>query len=439
MSSVFLPDVSVIGNYRLKRQIGKGSFASVWLAEHLIVHINVAIKVIAKKSINTDESRIRFHREVALLKKMDHPYISQFFEYIEDEENYFLVIEFAEKGNMLEFVNEFGKLSEVTARKYFFQLVSVIEYLHDVLHVAHRDLKAENVLLDRNSNIRLIDFGLSNQFAVESPQLNTACGSPAYAAPEMIKGQPYTKSADIWSAGILLYAFVVGQLPYDDDNVQRLLQKIVYTEVTYPTYISSPLNDLLRKMLSKNPDIRITLPKIKNHYWFSQNEYASMVLPSCMNSSGGEVVIDREVTDKMIELGVDCRQLSQSLILGEHNSLTAIYKILRKNKVTDTMNLAETPSTGLPMLDPNHSKQKSEQIPLSGVNPMSYTVKSMKEPTPKTLKPFSIPAVNQTPGSSKQMQVPQPVAVGSRRMSRPVAVRRSLDISPTTIQSNETP
>jgi serine/threonine protein kinase len=154
---------------------------------------------------------------------------------------------------MLDFVNEHGPLQEDRARRYFCELISALDYLHNSQLVAHRDLKAENVLLDRNDNIRLIDFGLSKYFTKGTPTLVTACGSPAYCAPDMIRGELYTKAADIWSAGVLLYAMVAGTLPYNADSIPDLLHKIVFDDIEYPQLMSRSLTDLLRRMLTKDP------------------------------------------------------------------------------------------------------------------------------------------------------------------------------------------
>lgn len=325
-----------IGNYTLKRQIGKGSFATVWRAEHKLAKLPVAIKIIANSSLASEDSQTRFVREVNLIKQMDHPFISKLFEVIKTPKYTYLVMEYAENGSILTYVNSHGRLPEKQARRYFSQLISALEYLHDEKLVAHRDLKAENVLLDRNLNIRLIDFGLSNSFTEEAPELTTACGSPAYASPEMVRGQPYTKAADVWSSGVLLYAMVTGQLPFDDENMQRLLQKIAFTEPQYPAYLSPQLVDLLRKVMMKNPDARATIAKIKSHPWFSQSEYSQLLQLQFSTDDQWLVAgVDREIVDEIATFGVDTKALSQSLLCGEYNELTAIYLIMRRNRITD--------------------------------------------------------------------------------------------------------
>ena len=359
-----------IGVYQILSKLGSGSFASVWLAQHKLTGLKVAIKVVQKSSLDTADALMRFNRECALLKQIEHPFIAELFEIIDDSSAFYLVMEYVEHGNMLNYVNNNGRLSEDRARHYFCQLISALDYLHNEKFIAHRDLKAENVLLDVYDNIRLIDFGLSNAFSKKTPELKTACGSPAYAAPEMIQGNLYTKQADIWSAGVLLYAMVVGRLPFDDPNVQTLLAKVVTEEVRYPSILSYSLIDLLKRLLTKNPEQRITLARLKEHPWFSQSEYQTITdfkylnyhtatpNPICIPQQIPLAVvsqdqsetrlfnqprpfvqkqIDSQVISQMAAFGLDVGNLSASLMAGEFNELTAIYREIKKAKITEQM------------------------------------------------------------------------------------------------------
>ena len=164
--------------YGIGDVVGMGSFSTVRIAEHKVTGTKVAVKIIPRRNFDDPNHLERFKREVDIIKDLDHPFISEFFEQFEDNDNFYIVMEYVENGNMLDFVNNGGALSEEQARLYFCQLISVLEYLHTEKHIMHRDLKAENILIDRNNNIRLIDFGLSNTFSKANPYLKTSCGSP---------------------------------------------------------------------------------------------------------------------------------------------------------------------------------------------------------------------------------------------------------------------
>jgi serine/threonine protein kinase len=360
---------------------------------------------------------------------MNHPFIAEFFLSSEDTDNYYLVMEFVEHGNLLEYVNENGRLSEDQARRYFAELISVLDYLHNEKRVAHRDLKCENLLLDRHNNIRVIDFGLSNVFTQESPTLQTACGSPAYVAPEMISGQPYTQAADIWSSGIVLFAISTGYLPFDDENLQRLLQKIVYSEVSYPQFLSSQLRDLLDKMICKEPENRIAIEGVKNHPWFSQTEYMALIQEAGhgiweTDDGPSDRAIDPEIIGTMAALGLDCHTLHQSLLTEEFTDLTALYRILRREKLVElNRNLLTKVPTLAMSLKPQLKPIFRPRGPIDSVSepPKAYPMLGRAA--------IMVPTVGGAPipGGAVPRRLTTPVgagAVGARRLSRPVAVRR---------------
>ena len=477
--SKFVPGQTKIKHYVFIKQIGAGAFASVWLAEHDTTKLRVAIKTISKSSITSKSSLTRFQREVSLLKNLNHPFISKFYEILEDSNYYFIVMEYVENGNMLDFINKYGRITESQARRYFSQILCVLEYLHKEKFIAHRDLKAENVLLDKYFNVRVIDFGLSNVFTKENPKLSTACGSPAYASPEMIKGQKYTKAADIWSAGVLLYSMVAGHLPFDDKNTNTLLQKIIYTECNFPNFMSPPLVDLLRKILKKNPDERIKLDKIKEHVWFSQSEYLSLLELQLKESTHTPISIDKEIVTKMNNLGMDTHSLYESLLRNEFNETTSIYHQYARQKMTEQMkdlmqklqtNTSVQPSNQAKFsFNFNNNNQKTLRVSFANaatthrrqsqphtsiqspefagmpkqaqvvieINPMV----NPNSPNPningnnnfpnisKVLSPPVFATAQQANSPMRVMQVPAPVQIAARRLSRPVAFKRTLDIS----------
>jgi len=334
-----MEQIPSLKNYRFIKKIGEGSFAVVWLGEHILTKRSVAIKVVRPVDNDIKSFQTKMVREIELCKKVDHPFIASLFDVIQEPLCSSLVMEYSENGNLLEYVNNKGALSEQQARKYFSQIVCAVEYLHADCHIVHRDLKAENILLDRHSNIKLIDFGLSKGFTDDEPYLDTACGSPAYAPPEMIIGKKYSKAVDIWSLGVMLYAMVVGRLPFDDQSLKRVLKKIVYTQLEIPITLSAQLIDLLSKLLEKNPESRITIEKIKEHPWFSQSEYNSIVNTSMMNATYLESKgIDREIVDQIASYGYNTKQLQSSLLNDEYNEYTALYRLLNRERMIDLIN-----------------------------------------------------------------------------------------------------
>lgn len=187
---------------------------------------------------------------------------------IENNDYLYLIMEYCSGGELFQHIVKQRKLQEEEACKIFCQILSGVEYIHK-LGVCHRDLKPENLLLDHNNNIKLVDFGLSNLYK-EGEQLKTACGSPCYAAPEMIKGEKYHGlGADIWSSGVILYAMVCGYLPFEDQNTKKLYQKILKADFKLPETLSDQCKDIIEKILNPDPTTRLTIEQIRSHPWFN--------------------------------------------------------------------------------------------------------------------------------------------------------------------------
>jgi serine/threonine protein kinase len=435
---------AAFGPFILEKEIGRGSFASVWLGYHSVSKIKVAIKVIEKDSINTAIARTRLQRETALLKTVEHPCIAGFFEVIDSYDYVILIMEYVEKGNLFDYMSAHGKFSETQARKYFSQLIAALEYLHVVMKIAHRDLKCENILIDRNYNIRVIDFGLSNFFSEYGPKMQTSCGSPAYAAPEMLKGGSYTQATDIWSAGILLYTLCAGELPFRDETMQNLLQRIISGEITYPSDFSLSFVDLLRKMTWKEPSSRITIDEIKAHPWFSQAEYVNIVIQNdeVQRARSGEAGIDKSVVNTMTEMGVDCRGLVQGLLGNEFTDTTALYRILVREKLTERMKeVVATCRSGFLFPDKDQSEGPNKLVELQ---PCLHRSSAHLRATDG---PGAFPSVKIGNVIGREQTQLRPIAAGGtmkaerqlcfsgiqamRRFSRPLIVKKPIQI-PTT-------
>lgn len=197
-----------------------------------------------------------------------HPNIIQLFEIIETPKQLYLIMEYVNGGELFDHIVENTRLDEEVACKYYQQIISGIEYLHE-LRICHRDLKPENLLLDHNQNIKLVDFGLSNTYE-KGGSLKTACGSPCYAAPEMIAGENYFgKRVDIWSSGVILYAMVCGFLPFEDPDTSKLYGKILGGEFHIPKFISNECRHMMHCVMNTDPDTRYTIEEIREHPWFN--------------------------------------------------------------------------------------------------------------------------------------------------------------------------
>jgi serine/threonine protein kinase len=321
-----------IGNYQILEVLGQGAFATVFRARHRITGWVVALKAIPKRRVQTMVEFELLQREVNLMKILDHPFIAALFEVLDDEENFYLAIELVENGNLLDYINSNRGLNEQQASRIFAQLGSVLDYLHHEKRVVHRDLKAENVLLDSSNNIRVVDFGLSRAFTKGNPFLQTTCGSPAYVSPEIIKEEPYTAAADVWSSGVLLYAMVCGQLPFDGDNLSLMLQAILTANPIIPAQLSIELRSLLVRLLMKEPKARITVRGLLEHPWVSGYNYQAIVSTLKVQDAA---VLDDAVLGEMRLLGYETGGLLQELKSYTFNERTSAYKMLRRKRICE--------------------------------------------------------------------------------------------------------
>lgn len=326
--------------YDFLELLGSGGYATVWRCRHQRTGNAVAIKVVPKELLDSEQKRNQFMREIHIMRLVNHPFIVRIYEFCETEYAYFVVMELIQGKNLYQYLEK-GAVNESIARKYFCQLMIAIEYLHNTILVIHRDIKAENVVIDKNNNIKLIDFGFSTFMQNEDSTFNTRCGSLCYSPPEMVKGNSYSKPADIWSAGIILYTLCHGQLPFFDKDTQECLQKIAFSEPNYLPSLSSAYVDLVQKLLVKIPAARITIPQIKKHPWFSQTEYSvymKMVDQYTKNLNN----CDSEVRQIMKSLGFNVENIGDP----SKENINAVYEILMRKKCME-----ESPSHPMPVLE----------------------------------------------------------------------------------------
>ena len=251
---------NLIGDYVVKKTLGTGTFSIVKLGIHRITHKKVAIKILDKNKIESNDDLERIIREMQILIEMDHPNVIKVFKIYEEEANFSIIMEYCEKGELFNYILKKQKLSEEESSYYFYQIINGIEYIHSK-GIAHRDLKPENLLISDKNILKIIDFGLSN-FYNGQQRLKTPCGSPCYASPEMVKGKKYDGfNIDIWAIGVILFAMLCGYLPFEDDENDNdlLFSQIIQNKIEYPPFLSKISLDILKRILVSDPQKRITL------------------------------------------------------------------------------------------------------------------------------------------------------------------------------------
>ncbi|XP_063703850.1 testis-specific serine/threonine-protein kinase 3 [Culicoides brevitarsis] len=267
------PTVLEEHGYQIGGQIGHGSYAKVKLAFSKDHNAVVAIKIISKFRTPKDYLKNFLPREIDVVRGLQHPNLIRFYQSIETTHRVFIIMEYAENGSLLDLIRTEKKLTEPRARLLFRQIVAVIEYIHEK-GIVHRDIKCENLLFDKKNVLKLIDFGFARGDMHPPKMSETYCGSYAYASPEILKGIPYQPQfSDIWAIGVVLYAMVIGKLPFDDSSVRYLLKQ-VQQKVSFPlsaAELSDDVKILIQKILAPLK-IRAGIDEIKADPWFLKEE-----------------------------------------------------------------------------------------------------------------------------------------------------------------------
>ncbi|KAL3984725.1 Protein kinase domain family protein [Acanthocheilonema viteae] len=373
-----------IGKYKLLKTIGKGNFAKVKLAKHIPTGIEVAIKIIDKTALNPG-SLHKLFREVKIMKQLDHPNIVKLYQVMETENTLYLVMEYASGGEVFDYLVAHGRMKEKEARAKFRQIVSAVQYLHQK-NIIHRDLKAENLLLDSDMNIKIADFGFSNQFAIGN-KLDTFCGSPPYAAPELFQGKKYDgPEVDVWSLGVILYTLVSGSLPFDGQNLKELRERVLRGKYRIPFYMSTDCENLLKKFLVLNPARRGTLEAIMKDRWmnigYEDDELKPYVEPAKdvkdenriaviqqMGYSRNAIVValDRSSFDDLhatyILLGEKKRELDGEVILNSQLNPASAQSVAHGITQGQSSHAQPPASTGFTMTQKFVPRSTSAQVP----------------------------------------------------------------------------
>ncbi|XP_067336602.1 MAP/microtubule affinity-regulating kinase 3a isoform X30 [Channa argus] len=350
------PQQPHIGNYRLLKTIGKGNFAKVKLARHILTGREVAIKIIDKTQLNPNSLQKLF-REVRIMKILNHPNIVKLFEVIETERTLYLVMEYASGGEVFDYLVAHGRMKEKEARAKFRQIVSAVQYCHQK-HIVHRDLKAENLLLDADMNIKIADFGFSNEFTLGN-KLDTFCGSPPYAAPELFQGKKYDgPEVDVWSLGVILYTLVSGSLPFDGQNLKELRERVLRGKYRIPFYMSTDCENLLKRFLVLNPGKRGTLEQIMKDRWinagFEEDELKPYTEPELD-------ITDQKRIDVMVGMGYNLEEIQESLAKMKYDEITATYLLLGRK--ASELEPESASSSNLSLAKPRPNSELNGQSP----------------------------------------------------------------------------
>ncbi|KAJ7634098.1 kinase-like domain-containing protein [Mycena polygramma] len=337
-------DPKRIGLWKIGRTIGTGSSGRVRVARNSKTGQYAAIKIVSKnildstRSLNhlvddAEHNQLSLEREIVVMKLIDHPNIMRLYDVWETSTELYLILEYVKGGELFEHLCRKGRLPTEEALGYFQQIIAAIDYCHQ-FNIAHRDLKPENILLDEDLNVKIADFGMAAWQA--NGMLNTSCGSPHYAAPEIVSAKAYNGSAaDIWSCGVILHALLAGRLPFDDDDLGILLEKVKEGVFDMPDDIDPLAQDLIQKMLTANVEDRIVMADVLVHPFYTsiQPESTSSAIPDLYRIArpiGSLASIDPDIFANLRTLwhGVPDAEIVESLRNDEQNWQKGVYHLL---------------------------------------------------------------------------------------------------------------
>ncbi|KAF2224121.1 hypothetical protein BDZ85DRAFT_97585 [Elsinoe ampelina] len=341
-----------LNQYIVHRTLGEGSFGKVKLATHKMTGQKVALKVITRSKMLTRDMAGRIEREIQYLQLLRHPHIIKLYTVVTTPKEIVMVLEYA-GGELFDYIVTHGRLPEDRARKFFQQIVCAVEYCHRH-KIVHRDLKPENLLLDDQHNVKIADFGLSN-IMTDGNFLKTSCGSPNYAAPEVISGKLYAgPEVDVWSCGVILYVLLTGRLPFDDEYIPALFKKIQQGTYNVPGYISKEAARLIKRMLQVNPVLRITVQEIRQDPWFTKDlpEYLKPPVEEFVETGvdpnksidplkfnpGVPIMVQEKLHDVVVgklgkTMGYGENDVQEALSKDEPSAVKDAYLIVRENTI----------------------------------------------------------------------------------------------------------
>ncbi|PFH58098.1 hypothetical protein XA68_14143 [Ophiocordyceps unilateralis] len=311
-----------VGNYSVGRLIGKGSFGKVYLASHKLTN---GSKVVLKSAHKTDTN---LAREIHHHRQFVHPHIARLYEVIVTESLIWMVLEYCSGDELYNYLLEHGPLPVPKVQKIFAQLVGAVSYVH-LQSCVHRDLKLENILLDRHENVKLVDFGFTREYEGRTNHLQTFCGTICYAAPEMLRGEKYAgEKVDVWSLGVILFALLCGELPFDDDDDGVTRTRILSQDPTYPEHVPADALPLLKSLLSKRPFHRPSLEDILAHPFLSEHAPAQQVILGIQAQPPFSTALEKDCLQRMRSAGMDIDAVIESVLAQKCDALSGWWTIL---------------------------------------------------------------------------------------------------------------
>lgn len=416
-----------VGPFVLGKTLGEGTTGKVKVAFHKETGFKVAVKIIRKDLLMSKPAvRVKVQREVVVMKLLNHHNVMKLYDVYETSKNLFLIMELVEGGELFDYIVKRRTISRSETRRIFREIIAGVDYMHE--HgVAHRDLKPENIMLDHQKHVKIVDMGMSAVMR-DGELLATSCGSPHYASPQVVSGEKYDgREADIWSCGVILFALMTSNLPFDDDNIRVLLQKVRRGVFKMPSFLADDVRDLISRMIVVDPHKRITMAGIKAHPWFTGANSPEGPLPPVPDSSmqldtrplsPNELDPDVMLTLECLRIGTR-QDLERELTAAKPSQARTYYNILLDQKLHPPSDVYSKPV--LPVLEdlalsgdvPENSSSSSSSI--SGGSGNSRAPGAFRPPSPSRTRAMSVstprPTVDLSPASSAHNVAPMLVTV----------------------------
>lgn len=341
-------EIHSVGPFILGKSLGAGATGKVKLGFHKETGFKVAVKIINKEFLSSRPSmRKKVEREIVVMKIIDHPNVLKLYDVYETSKYLFLILEYVEGGELFDYLVSKGSLEPAEALHFFQQIIRGLDYCHSHI-ICHRDLKPENLLfVESEKSIKVGDFGMASLMR-QSTLLQTSCGSPHYASPEVVSGTKYNgMMADIWSCGVILYALLSGKLPFDDESIGKLLAKVKRGVFSMPAFLPKEAQDLITKMITVDVTKRITMQGIKEHAWFNSNSPSpqSTMALVCVEEMQADPLedlsmIDDEILRSLKALGLGSEVDIQLALTARNrpNVIMVFYRLLEMRKDNQDVN-----------------------------------------------------------------------------------------------------